>query len=133
LLFAVVGPLVGLAGLLGGLVIQDPSRAHLDLRLALPLVGASYVFGVMPALVTGVGARTLRNKLDRYSGGLLCGVVGALTSAALWVVLPRSPLPWTSIALLGILPGGVAGLACGLVYFWSPENLFRQKPLRSLA
>jgi len=122
LLFAIAGPLVGLAGLLGGFLVQDPSKAQLDLRLVFPLVAASYAFGVMPALVTGLGAWTFRNVLDRFSGGLLCAVVGALASATFWLVLPQSPLPWASIALLGILPGGLAGLVCGLVYFWSPEN-----------
>src|SRR5262245_32828247 len=97
LFFGFLGPPLGLVGLFTGLLFFDSSNANVDLAHVVPLVALSYVFGVLPALVTGLTAWTFRNKLGRYWGGLACGFMGALSSAMFWLVLPKSPLPWSSV------------------------------------
>jgi hypothetical protein len=69
-----------------------------------------------------------RNLGGRYSGALLCGIVGALTTGAFWLAV----LQRTSDALPGLLAGGFAGLICGSIYFWFPGNFFRPDSLRRL-
>ena len=125
LLFGLVGPMVGLCCI----VAQDPS----GFSTVLPsiLVTTSFAFGVVPAVLTGLAAWTFRYKLPRYLGGLTCGVIGALASALFLVLLPIGMSSWESLVRLGVLPGGIAGFVCGLLYFWPPNSSFKPNALRS--
>jgi hypothetical protein len=127
LLFGLVGPLIGLCCV----ILQDTAGFTVVLPSILLLL--SFVFGVVPAVVTGLVAWALRYRLPRYLGGIMCGVVGAVASVLFWTVLPQSALPIESLARLGAVPGGIAGFICGLAYFWPPNNSFKPKPLRGSA
>jgi hypothetical protein len=129
LLFALLGPPFGLVGLL----VQNPSTVVAASTSDLLLIPLSYVFGLVPALSTGLVAWSLRRRLGRWSGAFLCGMVGAFVAALFWLVLPHSQLQGAQVLQLGILPGGFAGLVCGLIYYWPPNNSFKPKPLRGSA
>ena len=129
LLFVLLGPLVGLLALL----IQASSAVAFSSSRDLLLIPFSYLFGAAPALATGFSAWLLRERLRRYSGMFWCGVIGASAATVFWWTLPQSPLPWESIASLGAIPGAAAGIVCGLIYFWPPNNSFKPKPLRGSA
>jgi hypothetical protein len=125
LLFGFVGPLIGLCCV----VAQDPAAFGAVLPGILVLL--SFVTGLIPAVTTGLVAWSLRFKLPRYLGGLVCGAIGAMTSVL--ALLPLSEPSWESVFRLGIVPGGIAGFICGLLYFWPPNNSFKPKPLRGSA
>ncbi|MNU82241.1 hypothetical protein D3C71_719190 [compost metagenome] len=130
LLFALLGPLVGLAGLFAQEPLAVAGTPWGELLLTVPL---AYIFGIAPALAAGLSAWYLRAAKNRYFFATMVGVVGAVAASLFWLGLPQSPLPWTSIARLGAIPGGVAGLVCGLVYRWPPNNSFKPNPLRGSA
>ncbi len=126
LFFTLVGPLFGLLG-----VVAQDVRTFGTVSPAILLL-VSYGFGSAPAFATGVAAWLLRNKLGWFSGSLACGAVGALASVVLWLVVRHGTLPIESLVRLGMLPGGLAGLICGLIYFWPPNNSFKPTPLRGV-
>src|SRR5690348_2759377 len=124
LLFGLVGPLVGLCCI----ILQDV--AGFTAVLPLILLFLSFVFGLAPAIATGLVAWALRYRLPRYLGGVVCGAVGAVASALFWIALPQSTLSLESMVRLGAAPGGIAGFICGLAYFWPPNKSFKPNPPR---
>ncbi len=129
LVFGLVGPLIGLACV----AIQDPAGLTFRPYLLLAMALFAYVFGLMPALLTGLIAWTMRYRLPRYLGAPMCGVIGTLTAS-----LFLAPTPYTAQSLseglqMAIVPGGIAGLVCGFLYFWPPNNSFKPNPLRGSA
>jgi hypothetical protein len=118
LLFVLVGPLIGL----GCIVLQD--SASFGAVLPPILVLMAFALGVIPAAATGLTAWALRHKLSRYSGGVVCGLTGALASAL--YLAPQGSLNMESVVRLGLAPGAVAGFICGLLYFWRPNSQARR-------
>ena len=128
LVFGLVGPLIGLACV----AIQDPAGIAFRPALLLAMALFAYVFGLIPAFLTGLVAWTMRYRLPWYLGAPACSVIGTLTAS-----LFLAPTPYTAQSLgeglqIALVPGGVAGLVCGFLYFWPPNKSFKPSPLRGL-
>jgi hypothetical protein len=131
-LFAVVGPPCGYAGYVCHILAtaQEVSSEMLLTIAATSLVAipVSYVFGLLPALVTGFIAWGLRTTLGRWTGAVFCGFVGTGASLPVLFVLAGSALeiePAFFIEALEFsgITGGTAGFICGLFHFTrKPEN-----------
>ena len=129
LVFGLVGPLVGLICV----AIQDPAGLAFSPSLLLALALFAYTFGLVPALITGLVAWTMRYRLRRYLGAPVCGAVGMLAASVFLAPTPYTAQSLTEGLQVAMLPGGVAGFACGLLYFWPPNNSFKPNPLRGSA
>ena len=129
LVFGLVGPLIGLICV----ALQDPKSPAFTPSLLLGLALFAYTMGLVPALAAGLFAWTMRYRLPRYLGGLGCGAIGALTAAFLLTPTPYNAESLRDAFQLGIMPGGAAGLVCGLLYFWPPNNSFKPNLLRKSA
>ena len=84
LLFAIAGPPLGLLlTLLPSLLasLADQGTSLLGAVVMLPVLGL--VFGLPPALACGVVAGALKPWLPRWTGALLCALLGAAL-ASLW-------------------------------------------------
>ena len=106
-LFALVGPLAGLA------VVIAQDLSSFATANPTPLIFAGYLYGVIPALVTGAFAWSLRQRLRFSSGVISSSLVGAVASAICLAAFVDSDLLLASV----VFPGAVAGLVCGLLYF----------------
>ena len=124
LVFGLVGPLIGLICV----AIQDPAGLVFKPSLLLGLLIFAYAIGLAPALATGLVAWTMRYRLRRYLGGPVCGAVGMLAAAFFLASTPYSVQSLSDGLQLGMIPGGVAGFVCGLLYFWPPNNSFKPNP-----
>ncbi len=125
--FVLLGPLFGFFGLL------IPGPAPLSLAVSkVHFIPFCYIFGGIPALFTGVIAWRLRARFGRWSGALLCSIAGAATASVfLFAVLGQ--MQAAHVLRLGVFPGAFAGLACGLIYYWPPNQSFKPTPLRGAA
>ncbi len=91
--YALVGPLVGSAALLLGgaavLLIDAPSAESVGTALlAIPVVlFFGYIFGVLPALVTGLLAGLVRHRITRWRHVLLVALLGSGVTVLLLGVL----------------------------------------------
>ena len=125
LVFGLFGPLIGLICV----AVQDPVDLAFSSSLFLALVVFAYVFGLVPALICGLAAWTMRYKLRRYLGAPMCGVIGALTASLFLAPTPYSAQSLAEGLHVAMLPGGAAGFVCGLLYFWPPNNSFKPNSL----
>lgn len=87
--YALVGPLVGsMALLLGGaavLLFDAPSAESVGTAvLAIPVVFFfGYIFGVLPALLTGLLAGFVRHRITRWPHVLVIALLGSVVSTLL--------------------------------------------------
>ncbi len=113
-LFVVLGPLVGYVSMLPwDLLSGEDSLARRLLASPWLLLGVSlysYLFGGLPALLTGLAAVHLFEDLRAPWFILACGVAGAVATG-LVCIAPLLSAPVQMAPLLAI--GGVSGLVCG--------------------
>lgn len=120
--FALLGPPLGLFAFIAAAVAVNPSQWH-DRTWMLILVSvglpASYVFGLLPALTTGVvfgmfqqPLLSARRPLYACGLGLLCGGV---ISAAFEVAMRHHPELYAPVSMACV--GAAAGLVCGYITY----------------
>jgi hypothetical protein len=116
-IFALIGPLIGSASMIVFWVASTGGRGAFDLGLLVMVVGAGYIFGSVPAILTGV-AVALSWRKDRPPAllGLLYGGLFALLFAVGFLKVPRGDIGGLGSAFVGM--GAVAGLVCGMISDW---------------
>jgi hypothetical protein len=116
-IFVLLGPFIGSIGLIVFTVATGGMRSPITAGLCVNIVMLGYVFGLVPALTTGLAvAWRKRLALPATVSGLLCGALlsaafGALVSAMFGA--PKRDIKEIALMFLGM--GALAGLICGCV------------------
>jgi hypothetical protein len=121
LLFLVFGPLIGYVGTIVPLVLFDSSNWRTgdwgnEFLTALQLSPAAYLFGGMPALLTGFIYAALLLYLPEWVRGtarkvVASGLIGILCSALVSLLLGLSTSGFRSF----LLAGALGGVGCALL------------------
>lgn len=125
--FAALGPLLGGAVMVTPIVLADHGRGSIPipseglLFVALGVIGLSYLFGLVPAALTGGVLGAFRDKGPRWPWRRMALCVGAgigfMSGLALSATSPSNP--W-SVALVEPLflavPSGLAALVCSCIF-----------------
>lgn len=125
--FAALGPLVGGAVMVAPIVLVDPGRGSIPIPsesvalVVLGVIGLSYLFGLVPAVLTGgvLGAFRGRGPQWPWRRMAVCaGVcIGFLCGLALSATSPSTPwsLALTEPLFLAV-PSGLAALVCSCIF-----------------
>ena len=131
LLFAVLGPLFGSMPLLLSVALSGEASANLDLFGV--FVTWAYVFGIVPAALTGILVPVVIGLLPRRQQAVWAQLLVASTVALAvsWLLFATlTPFNAWYFAALGAL-SGLACMAVGLLLRVGPNNSFKPNALRS--
>lgn len=118
--FTLLGPLFG--GLPYLILMYLPARGSDGIDTVLSVGFFAYLFGAVPALVTGVVAGVLAPRLSRGLWYLAAAVIGLVTAAGFGAWMSGSPMHGSTLEV-SLLIMGTPGLIGGFLSAWSLVRL----------
>lgn len=119
LIFGIVGPAAATLafGLWGLVQAEGPADAGASVLGLLWLLPFGYMFGAVPAAVTGAAVGALAHRRPPVLFAVLGAVIGGLLMAAIGIFDAETPALTEGVfvlALIGALAGGLSGGVCWL-------------------
>lgn len=118
--FALVGPPVGALTLTPLLLLGEVEKHGFSFESAFSLwlltTMFAYIFGIIPALLTGMIHGAFHKRCDGWSAAIGIGLVGLFLSILFGGTIYDESSSIAALLIMFGMPGLVAGIVCSIIY-----------------